>query len=149
MFRLTELAIDHQTEVLDFSHLEAGGLVFFEGRVRNHNNALKVKSLEYQVYESMAIKEGQKILERTLKRFDLHFAKCIHRFGHLKLGEVAIWVGVSSSHRREAFEACQFVVDEVKSFVPIWKKEHYELGPSSWIACHRCREHNEQEIHHE
>ena len=99
MFHLTTDAIEHSKESIELDNPEAGGLVFFEGRVRNHNDGLDVSSLEYQCYDSMAQKEGEKILKLALSLFDIHSAKCIHRHGHLKIGDVAIWVGVSSSHR--------------------------------------------------
>ncbi|MCO4756303.1 MAG: molybdenum cofactor biosynthesis protein MoaE [Bacteriovoracaceae bacterium] len=139
MFKITEHPIDHSKEALKLENPKAGGVVFFEGRVRNHNDGLDVTSLEYQCYESMAEKEGQKIVNEALEKFDIHNAICIHRHGHLKIKEIAIWVGVSSSHRKEAFEACQYIVDEVKAYVPIWKKEHYTNKEPHWVACHQCK----------
>ena len=62
----------------------------------------------------------------------------MHRVGDLQLGDVAVWVGVSSPHRDEAFKACRFIIDEVKHRVPIWKKEHYANGDSGWVNCERC-----------
>jgi hypothetical protein len=63
---------------------------------------------------------------------------CIHRVGELALTDMAVWVGVSSVHRGEAFDACRFIIDEVKHRVPIWKKEHYLNGDSGWVNCERC-----------
>ena len=70
--------------------------------------------------------------------FPIEHALCIHRVGSLGLGDMAVWVGVSSAHRGEAFEACRFIIDEVKHRVPIWKKEHYRSGDSGWVNCERC-----------
>ena len=139
MFRLTQYPIEHSNEVREINNPASGGLVFFEGRVRNHNEGFKVKSLEYQCYESMALKEGEKIIQSTLKKFNIHFAKCVHRHGHLNVTDVAVWVGVASSHRKEAFEACQFIIDQVKALVPIWKKEYYVDKEAHWVACHHCQ----------
>ena len=119
MFQITDQAILHSHEVKRFHNPSAGGLVFFEGRVRDHNEGFSVKTLEYQCYEAMAIKVGSKIMKDTMKSFDLHDAFCIHRHGHLEIEEVALWVGVSSSHRQDAFIACQFIIDQVKSQVPV------------------------------
>ena len=138
MFELTVGPIENQWECSEFDNQASGGFVFFKGCVRNHNDGHQVKSLEYQCYESMAIKEGQKIVQAAFAIFDIHFAKCIHRYGHLKLGEVAVWVGTSSSHRQDAFEACHYIIDHVKKVVPIWKKEHYIDKSSQWVACHAC-----------
>jgi adenylyltransferase/sulfurtransferase len=62
----------------------------------------------------------------------------VHRIGDLAIGEMAVWVGVSARHRAEAFQACRYIIDEVKHRVPIWKKEHYENGDSGWVNCERC-----------
>ncbi len=62
----------------------------------------------------------------------------MHRVGDLAIGELAVWVGVSSAHRAEAFAACRYIIDAVKHRVPIWKKEHYVDGASGWVNCERC-----------
>ena len=139
MFRLTQNPIEHSSEVLEIDNPASGGLAFFEGRVRNHNEGFKVKSLDYQCYESMAIKEGEKIIQSAFKKFNIHFAKCVHRHGHLNITDVAVWVGVTAAHRKEAFEACQFIIDQVKAWVPIWKKEYYIDKEAHWVACPNCQ----------
>ena len=138
MFKLTLNPIEHSSEMRELGHLAAGGVVFFEGRVRNHNEGYSVESLEYQCYESMAIKEGEKIVQEAIGKFDIHHAKCIHRHGHLNISEVAVWIGVSASHRKDAFRACQYIIDKTKVFLPIWKKEYYTDKKSKWVACHNC-----------
>jgi len=65
-------------------------------------------------------------------------ACCAHRVGTLAIGELAVWVGVSAPHRGEAFDACRYIIDEVKHRVPIWKKEYYQDGDSGWVNCERC-----------
>ena len=65
----------------------------------------------------------------------------------LAIGDLAVWVGVSSRHRAEAFAACRYIIDEVKYRVPIWKKEHYVNGDSGWVNCERCAEHAHQHDH--
>lgn len=111
----------------------AGGVVTFEGRVRSTNEGHQVQALEYEAYDEMAVKEGEKILAEARDRFPIVDAVCVHRVGLLQLGEVAIRVEVASGHRREAFEACEFIVDETKRRVPIWKKEHYADGVTDWL----------------
>ena len=118
----------------------AGGIVSFEGRVRNHNGGLRVSSLEYQCYREMALKEGEKIIREALAGFPIFHVHSVHREGHLQIGEIAVWVGVSSSHREEAFGSCQYVIDNIKARVPIWKKEYYIDRKAEWVACHRCQE---------
>ena len=77
-------------------------------------------------------------VNEAIARFGVTRALCVHRVGELQLGDVAVWVGVSSPHRDEAFKACRFIIDEVKHRVPIWKKEHYANGDSGWVNCERC-----------
>ena len=116
----------------------AGAYVSFEGWVRDHNEGQKVLRLEYEAYETLGVKEGEKILQDALSRFGAGAALCIHSLGALEIGELAVWVGVSSPHRDEAFAACRYIIDEVKHRVPIWKKEHYVDGDSGWVNCERC-----------
>jgi molybdopterin/thiamine biosynthesis adenylyltransferase/molybdopterin synthase catalytic subunit/rhodanese-related sulfurtransferase len=116
----------------------AGGYASFEGWVRNHNEGLPVRHLEYEAFEPLAIKEGERIVAEAIKRFGIEHAACVHRIGDLAIGEMAVWVGVSARHRAEAFQACRYIIDEVKHRVPIWKKEHYENGDSGWVNCERC-----------
>jgi molybdopterin synthase catalytic subunit len=137
-FRFTPAAIDTaaaRREVLDVA---AGGYVSFEGWVRDHNQGREVTRLEYEAFQDLAIKEGERILAEALVRFPIKRALCIHRVGELGLSDMAVWVGVSSVHRGEAFAACRFIIDEVKHRVPIWKKEHYRSGDSGWVNCERC-----------
>ena len=119
----------------------AGGYCAFEGWVRDHNEGRPVKSLEYEAYPELAIKEGSRIIKEALKKFEVLGANCIHRTGHLQIGEIAVWVGATARHREEAFSACRYIIDEVKSRVPIWKKEHYEDGNSGWVRCEHCAAH--------
>jgi molybdopterin/thiamine biosynthesis adenylyltransferase/molybdopterin synthase catalytic subunit/rhodanese-related sulfurtransferase len=116
----------------------AGGYSSFEGWVRNHNEGLPVRHLEYEAFEPLAIKEGERIVAEAITRFGIEHAACVHRIGDLAIGDMAVWVGVSARHRAEAFAACRYIIDEVKHRVPIWKKEHYENGDSGWVNCERC-----------
>jgi sulfur-carrier protein adenylyltransferase/sulfurtransferase len=116
----------------------AGGYASFEGWVRNHNEGLAVRHLEYEAFEPLAIKEGERIVAEAVTLFGIEHAACVHRIGDLAIGEMAVWVGVSARHRAEAFSACRYIIDEVKHRVPIWKKEHYENGDSGWVNCERC-----------
>ena len=115
-----------------------GGYVSFEGWVRDHNDGHKVRRLEYEVYETLAVSEGTRILHEAVARFGVTHTACVHRSGTLEIGDIAVWVGVSSSHRDEAFLACRYIIDEVKTRLPIWKKEHYVSGDSGWVDCERC-----------
>jgi len=116
----------------------AGGYASFEGWVRDHNEGRTVQRLEYEAFEALAIREGERIVAEAVARFGVARAACVHRVGSLGIGELAVWVGVSAAHRGEAFAACRYIIDEVKHRVPIWKKEHYADGDSGWVNCERC-----------
>lgn len=119
----------------------AGGYVAFEGWIRNENEGQRVLRLEYEVYAPLAITEGEKIIVEAHARYPILRADCLHREGLLEIGECAVWVGVCSAHRDEAFAACRYIIDEVKVRLPIWKKEHYVDGHSGWVNCERCAAH--------
>jgi molybdopterin synthase catalytic subunit len=137
-FRFTDTAIDTASARRELLDRGAGGYVSFEGWVRDHNEGQEVTGLEYESFQDLAVKEGERILTEALTRFPVKHALCIHRVGSLDLTEMAVWVGVSAAHRAESFDACRFIIDEVKHRVPIWKKEHYRGGNSGWVNCERC-----------
>jgi molybdopterin synthase catalytic subunit len=116
----------------------SGGVCVFEGWVRNENEGRTVQRLEYEVYAPLAIKEGEIVIAEAKLRFPFLAACCVHRSGLLEIGDCAVWVGVSSPHRDEAFKACRYIIDEIKVRLPIWKKEHYVEGDSGWVNCERC-----------
>ena len=117
-----------------------GAYVQFEGWVRDHNEGRRVRSLEYEVHEAIALKEGRRIVAEAIERFGLRGAAAVHRSGPLKLTDVAVAVGAASDHRSEAFDACRYMIDQLKVRLPIWKKEHYADGTSEWVNCQRCAE---------
>lgn len=116
---------------------EAGAQVVFTGVVRDHNEGQAVESLEYEAHESLAISEGETIIAEARSRFEIEDAHCVHRVGHLQIGDVAVMVAVTAAHRKAAFDACQYIIDEVKSRVPIWKREVYTDGKTEWLGAGR------------
>ena len=137
-FRFAHMDIDTAAARRELLDSGAGGYVSFEGWVRDHNEGQEVTRLEYEAFQELAVKEGERIVAEALRRFPVKHALCIHRVGALGLRDMAVWVGVSSIHRGEAFEACRYIIDEVKHRLPIWKKEHYRSGDSGWVNCERC-----------
>lgn len=114
---------------------DAGGFVTFEGRVRETHHGREVCELEYEAYGELVITEGEKVLGEATERFGLLSAEAIHRIGRLGIGDTAVWIGVSAAHRKEAFAGCEYIIDELKQRLPIWKKEFYVDGESEWIGC--------------
>ncbi|OUU79711.1 MAG: hypothetical protein CBC38_04355 [Gammaproteobacteria bacterium TMED78] len=111
----------------------AGAYVSFEGWIRDHNDDKKVKALHYESEESIANNEGLRIIQEASSKFSISSAKSQHRVGDLKIGDCAVWVGVTADHRADAFKACCYIIDELKERLPIWKKELYSDLSSSWI----------------
>src|SRR5581483_1910235 len=152
-FRFSRTPIDATELRAQLADPTCGGYTSFEGLVRNHNEGMSVRHLEYEAFEPLAVKEGERIIAEAIERFGIEHASCVHRIGDLAIGEMAVWVGVSARHRDEAFRACRYIIDEVKHRVPIWKKEHYENGDSGWVNCERCApvpaavEHGHQHAH--
>jgi len=139
-FAFSHAPLDPAQLAASLADVAAGGFVSFEGWVRNENDGREVRRLDYEAFEELALKEGARIVEEAIARFGVRGARCVHRVGELGLGELAVWVGVASGHRAEAFAACRYIIDEVKHRVPIWKKEHYLDGDSGWVNCERCAE---------
>jgi molybdopterin synthase catalytic subunit len=134
-FRIGSEALDPDRLKRELAADAAGACVCFEGWVRDHNDGQAVGGLQYEAHEALAVKEGQRILDEAVAKFALHSAAAQHRIGKLAIGDCAVWVGVSSSHRGDAFSACRYIIDELKHRLPIWKKEHYRSGASGWINC--------------
>ena len=114
----------------------SGAVVAFWGRVRDHNEGRVVTGLEYSAYPELAVKEGSRILADAVTRFGLDAARAAHRIGGLSVGDAAVVIEVASGHRGEGFEACRWIIEEIKSRVPIWKCEHYVEGDREWVMCH-------------
>jgi molybdopterin synthase catalytic subunit len=132
-FTISPTPIDPAPARAALENVRAGAFVTFEGRVRVRNEERDVGALEYEAFAPLAEKEGMKILEEARARYAILDAACIHRAGRLLPGDLAIWVAVAAEHRGPAFEACRYIVDEAKTRVPIWKKEHYVGGSTEWI----------------
>jgi adenylyltransferase/sulfurtransferase len=141
MFKLSSEPLDAEQLKSLAENPTCGALVTFEGWVRNHNEGHEVVSLEYEAYETLALAEGERILEEAKEKFGLEQAVCVHRVGHLQIGDIAVWVGVSTPHRDAAYKANRYIIDEIKVRVPIWKKEHYISGDSGWVNCEECAKH--------
>jgi molybdopterin synthase catalytic subunit len=101
----------------------AGAVSIFMGNVRNHGEHGNVSGIYYEAYIEMAEEKLKEIENEAQTRWKIKKLVTIHRIGSLKVGETSIIIGVCSAHRNEAFEACKYIINNVKSRVPIWKKE--------------------------
>ncbi|OPB87283.1 molybdenum cofactor biosynthesis protein MoaE [Elizabethkingia ursingii] len=115
--------------------LESGGIATFIGTVRNKTKDKPVVRLEYECYQSMAIKEIRKITNKAILQFSVRNVVVHHRTGVLVPGEEAVIIVVSDGHRDAVFDACRYIIDTIKQTVPIWKKEIFEDG-EEWVSAH-------------
>src|SRR5688572_13886065 len=134
-FEFSPSPVDTAALAAPLARPAAGGFATFEGRVRDLNEGRHVTALDYEAFEALATAEGARIVEAALARHGASAGRCVHRVGHLAVGDVAVWVGVAAPHRGEAFAACREIIDAVKHRLPIWKKEHYADGDSGWVNC--------------
>lgn len=134
-FHLTDTPICSAEWIETLRHPQVGALATFEGWVRNHNHGQAVSALTYEVYPELALKEGEKIVQAALAKFPLHQAIAVHRYGALQVGDIAVWIGTTAHHRQAAFAGTQYIIDEIKTRLPIWKQEFYVDQPPRWVYC--------------
>ncbi|MCO5560566.1 hypothetical protein L7F22_014181 [Adiantum nelumboides] len=106
----------------------AGAIATFAGTTRNSFDGRQVLQLEYEAYQAMAIRQMQAICSAARVRWPLIALACAHRIGIVPIGHESVFVAASSVHRADALQACHFIIDEIKSSVPIWKKKIYTDG---------------------
>jgi molybdopterin synthase catalytic subunit len=107
-----------------------GGVVYFSGNIRPEEGDQTIDAMAYEAYESMAVKELEKLAAETSERWPVFALAAEHRLGDIPVSEAAVGVAVGCAHRREAFEACQYFIDTLKQRVPIWKKSAAGPGKS-------------------
>ena len=130
MIRLTREPLD--LPALLGAEARDGAVCLFVGVVRDHNDGRRVRHLEYEAYEEMALPLLAEIEAEVRQRWPVSDVRLEHRLGRLEIGEASVAVAVCSPHRAEAFAACRHAIDTLKQRVPIWKKEFYADG-SAWI----------------
>jgi molybdopterin synthase catalytic subunit len=130
---VTERRIDTQALAIFVADPAAGSVVVFSGTVRDHSPGRSdVSHLEYEAYGGVASDKITEIVNDAYDQWSILKVAAVHRVGSLDVGEPAVCVAVSSAHRADGFEACRFIIDQLKSRVPIWKKEHWP-GGAEWV----------------
>lgn len=132
IIQLTREPLNRDALVTATSHPSVGGIVVFEGVVRDNARNKQIRYLEYDVYEEMARQQIGTIIAETQQRWGVERVAVAHRFGRLEIGEASVIIVVASPHRAEAFEACRYIIDTLKATVPIWKKEVAITG-EEWV----------------
>ena len=116
-------------------HFKTGANVIFFGIVRGDSAGGKVLYLEYEAYEEMAEQMLKELVASAFEKWPLQDIKILHRLGRVWLGQIAVAIEVKSAHRDEAYQASRYLIEEIKYKVPIWKKEYFVDGTSSWSLC--------------
>lgn len=129
---LTRDPLDRAALVAATTHSSVGGIVVFEGVVRDRARGKQIRYLEYETYEEMAREQILTIINNAQQRWGVERVAVAHRFGRLEIGEASVIIVVASPHRTEAFEACRYIIDTLKETVPIWKKEVATDG-EAWV----------------
>lgn len=132
IYRITREVIDARSFADAILRPEAGAICIFEGVVRNNSKGKATRYLEYEAYETMALKKMEEIGMFVRQAWDIDAVAIVHRLGHMDIGETSVAIIVTSAHRRASFDACEYAIDKLKKVVPIWKKEFFEDG-EVWI----------------
>jgi molybdopterin synthase catalytic subunit len=132
LIQITREPLDRNALVASITHPGVGGIVVFEGVVRDNARGKQVRYLEYDVYPEMAIQQIRAIITEAEKRWGIDRVAVAHRIGRLEIGETSVVVVVATPHRAEAFDACRYIIDTLKTTVPIWKKEVATNG-EEWV----------------
>ena len=132
VIQITRDALDRDTLLAAVSNPGVGGIVIFEGVVRDNARGKQIRYLEYDVYPEMAIQQIRAILAEAEKRWGVDRIAVAHRIGRIEIGEASVIIVVATPHRAEAFEACRYIIDTLKTTVPIWKKE-VTMNGEEWV----------------
>lgn len=129
---VTDAEIDEAAVRSGVESPASGAVVVFSGVVRDHDDGRDILSLDYQAHP-----DAQRILAECCaavsEQTGLRVAAA-HRVGHLEIGDVALYAAAAAAHRREAFDACELLVERIKSTVPIWKRQYFVGGQSEWVG---------------
>lgn len=137
------LSIEKAADFVDAA--ENGALNMFVGKVRNHNMGKAVNAVSYDVFAPLACKVFQEICSEATAQFGDRLRLYIEHYkGKLEIGGISVIIAVGSPHRDESFQACRYLIEQLKIRAPIWKQEHYVDGDSEWVKGHTlCGHHHE------
>ena len=133
MISIVTEKIDTQTLLRSVSSPNSGATVLFVGTTRQFTGERETTFLSYECYQEMAIAKLQELSDRAAEKWAIEQCGIVHRIGEVAIEEASVAVAVSTPHRKDAFEAAQWLMDRLKEEVPIWKKEHGIDGGQEWI----------------
>ncbi len=129
----TREPINTEQLVAKAKQAEDGAVVVFDGIVRNNSRGRQTLHLDYEAYEEMALSQMRELAIQARERVGVRQVAMVHRLGRLEVGETSVLIVVASAHRAQAFDACRWLIDTLKTTVPIWKKETFVDG-AVWAA---------------
>ena len=145
---ITREKIDLERIRSDAHQPKAGAMILFCGDIRNHSHGKEVIAVEYDAYPSMAIKQIEKIVDFAKQQWPLEHVQVLHRLGKLEVLECSIVIAVASAHRKDAYQASQYIIDTIKRSVPIWKREYFADGTTEWSqGCQACEVGDHSSLH--
>jgi molybdopterin synthase catalytic subunit len=130
-----DFSVDAEIKKVKSVSRRIGGIVTFLGTARDFSRGKEVKKLVFEDYSDMAIEKLKELRERALEKFDIIEVSMLHRTGEIEVGENIALIIVAAEHRKDAFSACMWLIDELKKVVPIWKKEVTTEG-EIWVEEH-------------
>ncbi len=130
-----DFVVDAEIKKVRSKFKNTGGVSVFIGTARNFSKGKQIKELFFETYKDMAITKLHSLREGALKKFDILELSIIHRIGTIGIGDNIVLIIAIAEHRKAAFEACSWAIDELKKIVPIWKKEITTEG-DIWVEEH-------------
>jgi molybdopterin synthase catalytic subunit len=126
---------DEEIDALRASSKRMGGIATFIGCARDFSEGREVTQISFDAYGSMAVAEMNRLRDEAIKKFALLDARIVHRVGVVGAGDQIVFIAAGAEHRAQALQACQWLIDELKQRVPIWKKEITPQG-DAWVTNH-------------
>jgi molybdopterin synthase catalytic subunit len=133
MIKIVAEPIDTAAVLESVQSVTSGAAVLFVGSTRKMTAGRETTKLNYDCYESMAIQKMQELADQARAKWPVDNISVVHRVGTVELGEASIAIAVSSAHRAASFSAAEWLIDEIKKQVPIWKQEFWADGATEWI----------------
>ncbi len=138
--------VEHSSITRNLTNNAHGAQNMFFGAVRTVNLGRNVTKIDYDLFAPLAKKVITEICEESIKQVGENAdVAVIHAYNTVKIGELSIGIGVSTPHRAESYDACRYIIEEIKMRAPIWKKEYYEDGETEWVQGHALCQHNHRE----
>lgn len=133
--QVEDFSIEEEVNRIKERSPRIGGIVTFLGTARDFSKGKDIQRIDFEYYQGMAEKKLNEIRERALADYDIIEVSIIHRVGRIEIGDNIVLIVVAAQHRKDAFKACEWCIDELKRITPIWKREETSQG-EVWVVEH-------------